>query len=59
MAGNPISTTPVTTTEAMAETVGTAVAMAGVEEMAVAATEPQARQPVCRLFQCPWSVPST
>jgi len=62
MVVDPMSTTPATTLEAM---VGTAEAMvgaeetAGVEEMAVAATEPQARQPVCRLFQCPWSVPST
>ena len=54
-----MTTTPATRLEAMAETVETAAATAGVEEMAVAATEPQARQPVCRLFQCPWSVPST
>lgn len=55
-------TTPATTLEAMAETAVVMVGAeetAGVEEMAVAATEPQARQPVCRLFQCPWSVPST
>lgn len=55
-------TTPATTLEAMAETAVVMVGAeetAGVEEMAVAATEPQARQPVCRLFQCRWSVPST
>lgn len=52
MAGSPITMTPVTTPEAMAETVGTAAVMAGVEEtvVAAAATEPQRRSPVCRLF---------